>query len=296
MVAQATQRGMMVGAMNQTGNLFGMNDPKLEAIEKIPFVKSPWVVPIAKATRRTFVAQRFGLPVLAVLLLIAAQFGRVAEIGALILLVVPLVVWGFSQRVRGTPKRGNARVPAPRRDPEKSLRLRCIGHPLDIAELAGVNSAPFEPIIVYRLIPTSSKFYRWMLAWGVLPVYITCSLLHTAAWVVFAFLSVVPWVFYGIQSLRPRCYRIVPGRLDVLQFTFWRDKGTTVEALDLRTAEVTCNFESRMLAVRSAGADGPARTFDLLTMADPLAFARGVFQAALCKAVPGSLPQDELLG
>jgi hypothetical protein len=266
------------------------------ATETVSFVRSPGIRPFANGVRDVRFRLLFALPAAVVVLVVAAQFGRVAELGVVVLLAVSLFAWRFSLRAPRATARAAVEEPVPHRDDEESPRLRCIAHPMDIAHLDGVSDVAFEPIIVYQAIPTSSEFYQRAITWGFGAICAVCAILHTAAWIPFAALAVVPWIFRGLQSLRPRCYRIVPGRLDVLQFTFWRDKGTTVETLDLRIAEVTCNLKSRMLEIRSAGPDSPPRRFDLLTMADPLAFVRGIFQAALCKAVPGNLPRGELLG
>lgn len=94
--------------------------------------------------------------------------------------------------------------------------------------------------------------------------------------------------------LQPLYYRVIPGRLDVLEGNLFSDRLRLHQSIDLRGAAVTCRFDADTLKITRP--DHSGLLIHLGALERPHAFARAVFQAALSDRPTPEMPNHTLLG
>jgi hypothetical protein len=106
-------------------------------------------------------------------------------------------------------------------------------------------------------------------------------------WIAFLLASaIVAWI-------RPTYIRIVPGRLDVMQFSGLSWRAVRTSSWDLARARVLIDSRRGVAFVDDAD---ESLEFSLRLMRERQGFARALFMAALSTHPPAPLPADELLG
>jgi len=115
-------------------------------------------------------------------------------------------------------------------------------------------------------------------------------------WWIIAFVC-IPGLYLLLRGrpLRPTYIRIIPGRLDRLDFGFFGTRTVRVESVNLRGAKLEVDLTALKDFV-VVEAEGQSFRIDRDRVAQPLQFALAVTQASLTTAETPQIPMDELVG
>lgn len=216
--------------------------------------------------------------------------------------------WLRRNGILSSPNR--SRVPDTTLEDVGEASLVCYGDPVELARIQGMNDHRFEPVIV-----PSTRIGRDKSEWMVVAAAAVALLISTEFYS-FNYPMTILMVLTAsvgamlIGRVYARYYRIVPGRLDILDYGPLRARVRSRHSVSLRGASVVCRFDRRTLAVEALDitsasdtenhgnpAEQPQRvTVDLMTVASPHALAEGVFRGAICQHTAAGLPDDELVG
>lgn len=182
-------------------------------------------------------------------------------------------------------------------------RLLCVGSPQDFERHGPIEDVPFQP-----------ELMRAPLVSGKIAAYWTTVILTAIAVLVLGvafapgaglaplqgfsyFFMVLPATIalFALEWLSPTYLRIVPGRVDVMEFGVFLRGRARVTKYDLRTAKVVVDL--RQLAVFIDDEEKNVRAeLAIAFVRDRYRLAYYVLLAALSTHEPGPLPDDALVG
>jgi len=179
--------------------------------------------------------------------------------------------------------------------------LVCIGDPLELMQFLDVPNVETEPVIIRRV---SVDPYHLghnvhgglafaIIAIGLLPLFL---LPNWEVWMTLAILAMWCIALRMGALLRPIYYRVVPGRLDIMQFGLLRTKPTSCESVPLRRARISCDLKKCVLKILPNANSAPERVIPLRELDCPLDLILAAFRAAALDREAAPLPRDELLG
>lgn len=103
-------------------------------------------------------------------------------------------------------------------------------------------------------------------------------------------------IFAFRVSLFPRYYRVVPGRLDILDYTPFRRKPHSIEKINLRGATVDVRYDIGKIEIETDSCPPMKKDISLTDCKERHRFAEAIMLAAMSSAAAPPLPDDELLG
>jgi len=199
--------------------------------------------------------------------------------------------------------------------PDAKARLTCYGELDELRRVHLIGDVPFEPVILQHY------WVRWsprMVIWG--------GLFIIALWMVGLIMSgslLRPWIgvraaeflrsyfmgcagfvgiplvalgYFAAKAIYPRYFRIVPGRMDVMDFNFWGTRAVRVQSVNLRTAKVLVRYDQQYCEIESTECTGERLKVDFAGMSEWHRFCEAVFRAAVSTTQTPTLPSDVLLG
>ena len=118
---------------------------------------------------------------------------------------------------------------------------------------------------------------------------------QTVAWLLIGIAAAI-WVFIAVHGQYERIWRVLPGRLDLMESKFLSPKPRRTETLMLRDVVVECDVAAMSLRVQQTDSRGATRTLDLAYVADPLGFVFSVIRNSLTDRPTPSIPDDGFIG
>lgn len=210
--------------------------------------------------------------------------------GLLLIGAIVWKLWRIRQSGRSLPKQRKDLTKVP------GARIVVIGKPQELALLQDLEDVPFEPIIISKIM--NMAIYGCL---GITLIIVTFVLIFTspASRRVFG-ISVLAFpigllVSFLWRQAFPTYFRIVPGRLDLIQFNAFTNRRIRFEGWDLRTSDITLDFKKQLLTIVAAKT-GKKKEIQLVEAAEPYRLATAVMQAAICSYEAAPLPDDQLLG
>lgn len=235
-----------------------------------------------------------------IFILVDYLFRRYGSVGAFSLLAVCAVGGVAYEKFRQTQCKPSVGLKKTDLKPARlGSRLIAFGNLYNLSHLTEISNQPFEPIIIERHMVVSSMWWVFgtgMLAGVMLNMFViwfggplsgTPGLL---AGLGFGVASVLFWI---PARLKPLYYRIVPGRLDIMQFSLLQKRALLIRRIDLTMARIRVEFAKQTIEIQSPR-DGRLR-LRLFNVSEPLEFVRGLFQGALCTHPAPPLSDDQLL-
>ncbi len=174
-------------------------------------------------------------------------------------------------------------------------RLECYGTRRELSDLK-LDGQFREPFIAAA---TLSRYWLWVfvLSWAVIEGVIGGL---DASQQVNAMLKVSIYLLAGsaiVVAPRNLYYRVAPRRLDILRGRMWRTSLTCRKRIPLDRERIRCRFDQQKLyAIQPDAADGEQDVIELRRLAEPHAFVKAVFEAAVSPHPTPPLPDDALLG
>lgn len=189
--------------------------------------------------------------------------------------------------------------------PDDSDRLVCYGDPSELALLQELQDLPFEPQIERRRSylrrgKQSRKNPKGLVmdktAWIILIVGLGLLILGYP-FLAFATMSIIIAIPVRKVSWLTKhlYYRVIPQRLDILEFKLLSAQAKPLQSIDLSTASVTCRFDTQVATIDGVGGEERLE-IDLASLRSPHSFVKYMFWAAICTTQVAPLPQHELLG
>ncbi len=188
-------------------------------------------------------------------------------------------------------------------------RVRCAGWEVPRARLDAlgpINGHPFEPRVFagfFALAPGKRTVRAWVLLTLLFMVVSVVYLVRSPG--AGSFVGMVQFPFAAILAggvvaiCLPTYIRVVPGRIDVLQYTALTRRAVRTRSHDLRSARVLVDLNVRTITVHAA----PDRPWEAATvrfwfgwMPRGFEFAHAVLEGAVCTAPSPPVPERELLG
>lgn len=212
--------------------------------------------------------------------------------GSIALFVPMLQAWRDSRRnLKGMPEL----LP-------ETARLGCVGAPAILSSFGEWEDVSFEPEIFrggFGVWKSSDREWHVRIIGGlaclgvivVLRYALLGSLLRGMSafdfWIAFCFAEGANVLFWPVYL------RLLPGRLDVMQFSALRRRIISIDRIPLTSAGILVNLRERYAVIDT----GVARhEIALSFMRDYKRFAYYLFLAAISSYRPPTLPDDELLG
>lgn len=235
-----------------------------------------------------------GVMLLFLFLWCVSWWGAGKEVIVVILcaVVIVAIVIEIRRRKPKHPVDSNA-VQSLRRIPGARLLVR--GTDQDVSAFVELTDAPFEPIIVgvyyakrhliiglligLCLCAGAPIFFRWVPR--PLNPGMFCMIVGTV-------------IAIALQQLFPVYYRIVPGRMDVMESSLFTSRARVVDWWPLKTARIEIDFKKRRIELRDVG--DQRLTIWIPGVTEPYRLAVGLIQAAISTHEPAPLPDDRLLG
>ncbi|MFH1749058.1 MAG: hypothetical protein ABIG44_18660, partial [Planctomycetota bacterium] len=188
--------------------------------------------------------------------------------------------------------------------PDESFRLRCIGAPEELEKYGELVDAAFEPAIfnvswtklaVFR--PIVRRFMMYTGIFAGIAILTACSLVYRiSSEVVLGSALVAPLLAYVASVLVWNTYiRIVPGQLEVLQYSVFGRKHTRSVIIKLRNARVLINLQSGYVHIEPPESDSQPFRFSTALIPGKGRLAYVILLAALSTHQPGPLT-DNLTG
>lgn len=191
------------------------------------------------------------------------------------------------------------------RHSDPSCRLCVIGHPNDLLVHGPLDDFPFEPA-VFRSFATVGTTVQWITAIPIVVMAIAglaYPRLFTAMLPLLPGSSHIGIVIYGagfvvvaaiaVAWFWPRYYRVLPGRLDIMDYRPLARRGRLIRSIDLRSAKLLINLRFWTVRIET---DGESEEFLFRFMPDRRRFAHTLLLAAVSTAPAPPLPDDELIG
>jgi hypothetical protein len=188
-------------------------------------------------------------------------------------------------------------------------RLVCIGDPIELDQFVGINGELREPSI-FRALPISFAALQSGLLVIVATVWVATRTLIGPDQLPRILISLVALsTCVLLVHLSRGYYRVVPQRLDKLDFRRLGSIERTCQSWDLKNACITCDLARRCLEIKpsAAGAGQGVEVRQAVTDRSPVrlslrrfdhphAFAIAVFQAAVCKRASPPLQCNQVAG
>jgi len=213
---------------------------------------------------------------------------------------VGLIVLGRRNRVLPACAKPGERHPQIPPEADGATRLVCYGTVRELAEMQELTPVAFEPYFpeyAWDWLPrrrglAELLFALAFLGWAVASCFVIVPPLYTAL------AACAPlWVLWASGRVGRPYIRVVPGRLDLLRGQRWLPKVSLLRSVDLRNARIECRFDRRQMRITPCGREAQEPLeIDLAALEAPHAFAKVVFQAAVCDRPAPPLPEDALLG
>ncbi len=164
-------------------------------------------------------------------------------LGAIIVLAA-ITYWAIRTR-RFVRRLDEDNVPAA---PPPGARLQCIGAPSNLPQAANLESVPFEPHVYHVPFAAVLLMQAALIVWL---LYVSQQVMRNANPLVMVLMGMVVAVCCGIiiHRFRPVCYRISPGRLEILRYGFFSRKAVKVDRYDLRKARIVADLLSKRVTV-----------------------------------------------
>lgn len=164
----------------------------------------------------------------------------------------------------------------------KGARLRAAGTRRELGLLARVEDVSFEPVVVEVMY--SRALYR---------VGLLATIAGTLGIIMRLIFPLAMFLAWVIQRFTPTYYRIVPGRMDIMQFSFLTNRGRVLRQLDLKYGRILISFPKERVVYHLPY--GPTETIWLGGIAKPYELAKAIMQGAISTSIPPPLPSNRLL-
>lgn len=220
-------------------------------------------------------------------------------------------------------KRNHKAMGGPGFKPDERYRVRLIGPTDKTAAAIPQDASSFEPHIQFAwlgLPPSRAGVYVWVAVSVVVAlVWIGLEQVRPLGLPGIGYLEVMAWIGVGgiaASLATPTYFRVVPGRIDVMRFNFFRSRQPSLQSYDLRRGRVLVDLRYRFIVVEPPEAaelgafieivDAFGRklrkprpgTLEIVLLALPRSreLARAVLAGAVSTAPTPPLPEDELVG
>ena len=176
-----------------------------------------------------------------------------------------------------------------------NTRFICIDTPPNERPDAALADVPFEPAIFAAFLVVNPSGKSSTL--GVLAMLIFFAGEFTGLWktglaAVGGFAAV--FAGFGLGELMwPTYFRVVPGRIDIMRYSFLSDRPVGVTKTPLRDARIIYDHSNKMLHLHT---DGEWKDYWIMLVPRRRQFIRALFLAAASTHQPPPLPDDALLG
>lgn len=217
------------------------------------------------------------------------------------MVVAVTVSWSWLRR------RGLARAPewvdrAIATQTDQRFRLRLAAGNRDAFALRTLSDDPFEP----RLFNLWFALPRRRLLAGLVLVFFVTSWNACITMTIVSspgiksppalqvLLPLVTIAAVGTLFAFPTYFRIVPGRLDVMQYFALSRSKPSISKFDLRSSRVLVDLNRDVILIEPS--DGPVRILRVGSVVDRIGLARAIFEAARSTHPAPPLPDDALLG
>jgi hypothetical protein len=185
--------------------------------------------------------------------------------------------------------------------PDDAYRINCVGHPGDLGDCGPLEDVSFEPHIFPALLSgwlsgRAIAVSAMVMVGAAAVLYALASAVGLAteyAYVPFYFWAGMGIAVYASTWLWPTYVRVVPGRLEVMQFSSMRGRPPALHRYSLRSARILTDMRRWAVIV-----DEGKRSVELpiLLMRERRRFVHAVLLAATSTHDPAPLPPDSLLG
>ncbi|MBI5764559.1 MAG: hypothetical protein HZA51_13655 [Planctomycetes bacterium] len=238
---------------------------------------------------------------LALFLLILLSFGLLhyffCNVGTLIGLVAYALVGIFAMQYA---QKGSREVKEPTLPlmPSDRARISITGHPSEIRRLSVPQNVAFEPIIFQRGYAGAPVWLMGILGCcvGAAIIAIISVFVPVAGEIMivsgFAPFLGIP-ILWGVSLLAPTYYRIIPGQLDIMQFSPLMKRVRLFSRWNLRDARIHVRFDKEKVEICSHGRD---ESVHLRGISEPYKFIEALLMGALSTHPAGPVPIDRLLG
>ncbi|HEY3246349.1 MAG TPA: hypothetical protein VGM03_23640 [Phycisphaerae bacterium] len=240
---------------------------------------------------------------IAIILLAHALCGSIGEFAAMVLLIPVAgqaheICWIFhgrrQQRARICELQS---VDAPGA-PLPAIRIRC--RVAEMLEFMGLHDFGFEPLLFrsasrHLLFGPQTRAGLLVMLALLAAVVVISGRVRTRWWLmVFALIPLAGLLVWGLIR-QPAYYRIIPGRVDTLDFSWKSEQAYDCRTVSLEGARLLIDMTSteRYITIFSGNLRG---SFDTRDVYDPLGFALAIVQGAISTAQTPSVPADRLIG
>ncbi len=181
-------------------------------------------------------------------------------------------------------------------------RLVCLGSPAWLEEFGPLANVPFQPAIFFTLDPVSTRRGKTGLTWALAILLIACfwclSALRGGSFIQGGVFKLWTGFFVAYATthwiLWPTYYRIVPGRLDIVEFSNVPWIGTTrCTSISLRDACVLIDLQKSIALLNAMGTQ---HQIPFLLVREPRRFAHTLLMGTVSTYEPAPLPHGELVG
>lgn len=184
--------------------------------------------------------------------------------------------------------------------PDPSCRLCVVGLPDDLLAFGPLDDASFEPA-AFRSLAATPPAMSWiaapplvvfLVAAYCLPGLLRPSSLFGAPLMLWAVGSGVATAI-AVAWFWPRYYRVLPGRLDLMDYRPLARRGRLVRSVHLRSAKLLIDMRFWTVRIET---DGSSEEFLFRFMPDRRRFAHMLLLAAVSTAPAPELPDGDLIG
>ncbi len=178
---------------------------------------------------------------------------------------------------------------------QRPKRLVCRGHPYDLGFFRRPCREMFEPYIVSARSGWWDRHPGWRSLCGMVVLSVGFRV-TSSVWGPVALAGAFQYAVDVGRFLWPRYYRVVPGRVEVVQYRFLNRGDPIIETVPVKGARIICDFQDQAIEIVQTGDDAECFVIPLAGLAQPRMLAQMVFRAAVCRASAPALPATELLG
>lgn len=222
---------------------------------------------------------------------------------------IPFALWaGIIPLRTGGP--GGKGGPWHRHAPGVDAMYVCHGKQRELDALSVPQRGFFEPAII-RFVSFPPIMTEWVLrVVAAVAIVLGMKWLSLSYWTVSIALFVTMLLLAGGRWLRPGCYRVTPGEIEVLRGRYPRSCIHVEDSISLKDARIVCRYDARILEITPNTSGGVQKSqgvgqrdrsqevlaIDLRNVDAPHALVKAVFWAAVSADTAPPLGHDELLG
>lgn len=174
-------------------------------------------------------------------------------------------------------------------------RLCCIGDADDLSQYGTLTDVPFEPRVFKASLTMSRTSVMTVVTWALLGVNTLFSVDLATTFGEVAFVLVVGsgFLLSCLLLFRPKYFRLVPGKLEILTFSFFKFSRQKREEIDLRDVKIIADLHINLVVIKIGKR---VIEYTIQFLPERKRFVHSLFLAAISTSEPTPLPADALLG